>query len=102
MWGDLNDFLGDPEIKIIGYQANFDELSAGAFLFNHSCGATLAISVKDFSELHQGPIFKKKAFGTDECPEYCLHQEQLGRCSIECECAYVRDIIYIIKTWPKY
>ena len=100
-WGDLNDFLGDPEIEIIGYQANFDNLSAGTFLFNHSCGATLAIHVRDFNDLHQGPIFKERAFRSDECPEYCLYQDQLDKCLARCECAFVRNIIDIIKKWPK-
>ena len=101
-WGDLNDFLGDPEIKIIGYQVNYDDLSAGVFLFNHSCGNTLGLPVRSFNGLYEGPVFRERAKGTAECPEYCLYQDQLDRCQVRCECAYVRDIIYIIRNWPKY
>ena len=101
-WGDLNDFLGDPDIIITGYRVNFDKLAHGKFVFEHSCGKTLNLAVKEFKELNQGPIIRKRATGTDECPEYCLYQENLDVCPVRCECAYVRDIIYIIKTWPKY
>jgi hypothetical protein len=101
-WGDLNDFLGDPEIKITGYQANFDNLSAGTFLFSHSCGIILELPVRNFNGLYEGPIFRERAKGADECPDYCLYQDQLDRCQVRCECAYVRDIIYVIKNWPKY
>ena len=101
-WGDLNDFLGDPGIKITGYQANFDDLAAGTFLFNHSCGATLNLSVKNFDGLYEGPIYRERATGTKECPEYCLYQDKLDTCQNRCECGYVRDIIHIIRNWPKF
>ena len=101
-WGDLNDFLGDPGIKINGYRVNVDDLTAGTFIFNHLCGATLKLSVKEFTFLHEGPIYKERATGTEECPEYCLYQDQLDTCPARCECAYVRDIIDLIKSWPRY
>ena len=101
-WGDLNDFLGDPDTIITGYRVNFDELAAGTLLFEHSCGATLNLFVNEFKGLHEGPTIRKRATGTEECPEYCLYQDKLDICPANCECAYVRDIIYIIKSWPKY
>ena len=100
-WFTRDDFLEDISIKIDGYQVNFDELEAGVFLFTHLCGATLELSVGTFKELYQGPIFIKRATGTDECPEYCLYQDELGLCASICECAYVRNIIDIIKKWPR-
>lgn len=101
-WGDLNDFLGDPDIRIVGYQVDYDDLVAGTFLFIHSCGATLHLPVREFYDLHEGPIFKLRATGSDDCPGYCQYQDQLDTCPAHCECAYVRDIIHIIKSWPKY
>lgn len=100
-WFARDDFLWDPDIKIIGYQVNFDDLVAGAFLFNHSCGATLALSVRYFNGLYEGPIFKDRITGSDDCPGYCLYKDQLDKCVARCECAYVRNIIDIIKNWPK-
>ncbi len=100
-WFVRDEFLKDSSLEIIGYQANFDDLAAGLFLFKHSCGATLALSIRNFNGLYEGPIFKERATGGDDCPGYCLYQDQLDSCSVRCECAYVRDIIDIIKNWPK-
>lgn len=100
-WFARDDFLEDPSIQIIGYQVNFDDLAAGTFLFSHSCGEILSLSVRHFNGLYEGPIFKERVTGSDDCPGYCLYQEQLDKCSARCECAYVRNIIDIIKEWPK-
>lgn len=100
-WFARDDFLEDSSIEITGYQVNLDDLLAGTFLFNHSCGSTLSLSVRYFNGLYEGPIFKERATGSDDCPEYCLYQDQLDKCSARCECAYVRNIIDIIKKWPK-
>ena len=100
-WSSRRDFLDDPTLEIIGYQANFEELAAGIFLFNHSCHGTLAIPSGRFEDLYQGPIFARRAEDSEECPGYCLQEEELEPCPVECECAYVREIIQTIRHWPK-
>ncbi|MDY6789806.1 MAG: hypothetical protein SWH54_00935 [Thermodesulfobacteriota bacterium] len=100
-WFDRDDFLQDSSLEIVGYKVNFDDLLAGTFLFNHSCGATLALPVRYFNGLYEGPIFKERATGSNDCPEYCLYQDQLDKCTVRCECVFVRNIIDIIKKWPK-
>jgi hypothetical protein len=98
IWKTRRDFLVDHRLNIIGYQANFKELQAGLFYFNHSCNNTLALPAHQFTNLYDGPIFEKRLAGSDECPEYCLFQDELRSCSLECECAYVREIIQRIKS----
>jgi len=100
-WATREDFLEDTNLVIIGYQVNFDELGEGIFLFNHSCGTTLGIPAHDFKSLYDGPIFTKQATATEECPEFCLHQHDLRPCPVECQCSYVREILQLIKQWPK-
>jgi len=100
-WPTREHFLEDPNLVIIGYQVSFEELEAGIFLFNHSCGTTLAIRAHNFKNLYDGPIFAERAHGTEECSEYCLHQHDLRPCPVNCECAYVREIIQLIKNWHK-
>lgn len=100
-WLSRESFLSDSHIEITGYRVNFDDLSEGTFLFSHSCGATLALPVRKFNGLYEGPIFQDRATGTEGCPSYCLYQDCLALCSNRCECAYVRNIIDIIKVWPK-
>lgn len=38
---------------------------------------------------------------TDKCSDYCLNKDDLRPCPVECECAYVREVIQIIKHWTK-
>jgi hypothetical protein len=101
-WPIREDFLGDPDITLIGYQVNFTRVEAGIILFNHTCKGTLAIHANDFKDLYDGPIFTQRAAGTDQCPDHCQHQRNLQACPVECECAYVRNILQIIRNWPKH
>jgi hypothetical protein len=100
-WESQAEFLEDDRLTIVGYQVNFGKLTEGFFLFNHSCGTTLAIEVGKFQALYDGPIFAERATGGDDCMKYCLHINELRPCPAKCECAYVREIIQIIKNWTK-
>ncbi len=101
VWPKRASFLADPNLRMIGYQVNFDELMAGMFLFNHVCGTSLAISADDFRDLYDGPVFTEKLNATDACDGYCLHESDLRPCPAKCECAYVREIVQLILKWPK-
>ncbi|MDF1590083.1 MAG: hypothetical protein P1P89_01105 [Desulfobacterales bacterium] len=100
-WSNRTRFLEDPSIKLIGYQVNFEALLAGFFLFNHSCMTTLAIPAEAFEDLYDGPVFSERATGSEECPEHCIHENDLSPCPAHCECAFVREIIQSVKAWPK-
>ena len=101
IWETQNDFLSDPNVELVGYQVHFDNLKAGLLMFNHNCGTTMAFTVEDFQTLYQGPVFKECKRETNECPNYCLKQSNLKACPTKCECSFVREIIQIIKNWPK-
>lgn len=100
-WRNRDDFLADPDLEIIGYQACFDSITDGLFLFNHQCGTTLSVKVEDFDDLYEGERYEQAATGTDECSGFCLDMQELKACSASCRYAYVRDIIQLIKKWPK-
>jgi len=102
LWASRDEFLNDPQTKLIGYQAHFNELEAGLFLFNHlSCKSTISVRSERFRSLYDGPVFSKKMIDDVECPNYCLSKYRLEPCSNECECAFVREIIQVIKHWEK-
>ena len=102
VWGDREQFLKDPALTLVGYQVNFKQLTAGFFLFNHGCkGATLAVKALDFRDFYQGPVFSQCLNGCASCPGLCLHQQDLAPCPERCECSYVREILQIVKQWPK-
>ena len=94
-WPTRQDFIVDQDLRFIGYQANFLELKAGLFYFNHHCKNTIALSADLFVDLYDGPLFAEAKTGTDECPGYCLKKEVFKPCQAECECAYIREIIQL-------
>lgn len=103
-WATLADFLSDVNIVSIGYQVDFDKLEAGLLLFNHmtpACGTTLAAHVGDFRGLYNGPVFRERLTGGPQCSGYCLKRDAFELCPSKCECAYVREILIIVKNWPK-
>jgi len=97
IWESRDEFISDGNIILIGYQANFMNLKAGHLYFNHNCKNTIVLSTDQFTDLRAGPTFSERKTGTDECPQYCLKKEALDSCQVECECAYVRDIIQLFR-----
>ncbi|MBE9486787.1 MAG: hypothetical protein IMY82_06420 [Chloroflexi bacterium] len=99
-WATRDAFLTDPGIVSLGYQANFVSLEKGLFLFNHSCHGTLAIEVHLFADLYDGPVYDTRLTGSDSCLGYCLQRKNLRPCTEKCECAYVREILQLLKDSP--
>jgi hypothetical protein len=97
VWQTRAQFLDDQDIELIGYQANFKVLQAGLLYFNHVCKTTLALPADVFADLYKGPIFEKRQTDSEQCPAYCINQRELRACPVECECAYIREVIQIIK-----
>jgi hypothetical protein len=101
-WKGREAFLADPCVRVIGYQVHFQDLEAGLFLFNHdACRTTLAIEAWHFTDLYQGPTLAGRKTGTQQCPAYCLRQDEIRPCPAECECAYVRDVLDTVARWEK-
>lgn len=101
-WEDREDFLSDKDVEIIGYQVDFDKLENGFFLFNHmACKNTLGILTGDLAGLYKGPVYEERRTGREECPGYCLKKDNLKACPAKCACAYLRNVIQIIKEHPK-
>ena len=94
--------MGDDQLDFVGYQVNFSNLELGYFLFNHlTCQSTIAVHAGLFKDLYDGPVFSERQTNTENCPGYCGDRDAFGPCEAECECAYVREIIQIVRRWPK-
>ncbi len=96
-WATRDDFLNDTDISLIGYQAHFEELTLGLFLFNHICKTTLSLHAEKFTDLYDGPVFSEWKTGKEECPGYCLKTSSLDQCTAKCEGAYIRETMQIIR-----
>jgi hypothetical protein len=101
-WSDIDSFLGDCDVRLVGYQVHFKELEVGFFYFNHSCGTTLGLPVSVFTHLYNGPIFTERLTGTEACPGHCIHENNLKPCPLKCECASIREIMQVIKNYKKH
>lgn len=100
VWQTRENFISDNQLELNGYKADFEKLEYGLFFFTHkkpNCCSTMTIRVLDFKDLYPGEIYTERKTESEECPRYCLEKEQLDRCNAFCECAFVREIIQILK-----
>ncbi len=100
-WNKREELLTDPTIEIVGYQVNTKYLLGGLVLFNHGCRTTLALKVKLLRDLYDGKVYPEFKMGKEGCPGHCLRKYELHPCTNTCEGAYVREILQIVKSWPK-
>ena len=101
-WNSRKQFLNDATLMLNGYQADFDSLAKGLFYFTHKvdqCNSTMAVEAGRFFSLYKGRMYFTRRTGEAECPGYCLQRDILDSCPAECECAFVREIIDIIKKY---
>ena len=104
VWLSREEFLGDPETAIIGYQGALAGPEHGFFFINHlrkNCETTLAVKVSEFADLYDGPLLRPHKSGKDPCPQYCFYHNNISDRPEACECRYVRHVMQRIKDWPK-
>ena len=98
-WPTRDEFLSDPTIYVVGYQADVQAIERGLLLFRHksaSCGTIIAIPISEFLDLYTGPRYPENRALTPGCPRYCLDKDQLARCDVLCECAAARETISVL------
>ncbi len=49
-WKSREDFIADPNIKMLGLQESYCTTISDMYLFNHSCRNTLAVGIHAFTE----------------------------------------------------
>lgn len=98
-WPSRDEFLADPLLDVVGYQADFLRLVSGYFLFTHlapGCGSTLALEVERFADLRRDPRDGPDLHGTAECSGLCGRTEALARCRNRCRNVWVRELLRAI------
>jgi hypothetical protein len=98
-WPDREDFFADPGLVLSGCQVDVEAPPVSAFLFDHKvagCGTTLAVPVRAFDDLWDGPRHKVKWGLSAKCAGKCHDPHNLEDCSNECAAAYVRHILQIV------
>ena len=100
IWPTRASFLADANLELNGYQADFGLLEDGLFCITHTlphCLSTLAITAREFTDLCTAPRFEERRSNTDECPRLCFDPKELSRCPAHCECAFVRELLNIVR-----
>ena len=97
-WKVWEDFLEDPFICLVGFQANPIETELGYYLFNHildndRCNTTLAVEVGVFLPLYKGTVFTEIKFESPQCELHCTRIDDLSRCSVKCKNAVAREVM---------
>jgi hypothetical protein len=103
-WKTLEEFLGDPDIELAGYQVYFEDLKGGLFCFTHlqkNCLTMLAVPVQAFTGLSTRPLLTAHGKRPDGCLDFCVRKSELNPCPLECECVWVREIMQTIRNWKK-
>lgn len=103
-WYTLEDFLGDPQLVLVGYQGVLRGPDHGFLYLNHmdeTCKTTLAITIGEFADLYDGPLVEKHRQGSEPCPEHCFFTNGVVERPEGCECRYVRSVMKRIETWSK-
>lgn len=100
IWTSRDEFIMDKNLKLNGYQVDFENLTLGLFFFTHTipgCHTTLALRVEHFLDLHPGPKYKALDVGGENCPGYCRKTNEVRQCNNSCQGVYVRDIMAILR-----
>ena len=102
-WHTQDDFLGDPDVVLIGYQANSEKPEDGFYLFNHElsngkCFTTLADKVGRYLNLCPPGAMDLSPRDAEPCScgGFCLDPETLRGCNVLCSNAFAREILRAI------
>ncbi len=102
VWKTREAFLADSDIIIAGYQALLRQVPEGSYLFDHAaCHTTFAVKVQEFLALCTGPVHRRSRFKSPQCKGYCLEKNILEVCGADCSNAWVRELIKLIRDYPK-
>ncbi len=102
VWQGRDEFVSDPAVTLVGYQALGPHPEEGMLLFNHlECGTTMGLWVTEFEDLWTGERFEESLRDGEGCELRCYNKNDLERCSNACSGAWVREVLQLIRKWPK-
>jgi hypothetical protein len=101
-WLSRNELLGDPQVRLLGFQPVASGHEAGLFLFHHEkCGTTLALDLPSLGSLSRRPMLALSHCSAGVSTDYCLSKLGGGPCPLYCVCEFVAEVAGLIQAWPK-
>ncbi|MGD0309901.1 MAG: hypothetical protein ABSC02_11500 [Acidobacteriota bacterium] len=99
MWNQWPDFIFDPAVRLLGFQAMPGLPDANLVIFVHCCGSTISILAQRLRHILPGPEQAgdlPSLFDTDMCNQYCRFIESLEACDRPCVNARDRRLILML------
>ena len=98
-WQHWRDFILDPGVRLLGFQAVSTLPDANLIVFEHRCGSTVSVLAKRLR-----PFFPAIAnepplpalFDSESCNHYCRSMENLEICDRPCANARDRHMIHLL------
>jgi hypothetical protein len=100
-WDDPLDLIRDRSLRLNGYQAVVPDSTDGLLLLTHEaagCRSTLAVFVRDFRFLYDGPAYGVCLQGEPSCEEHCQLQKDLSLCDAHCSMHWAREVLQCFLT----
>jgi len=98
-WRSWDDFLGDPQLRLLGLQAVMRVPNANLLVFEHRCGSSVSLLTKRLR--HLVPEHPSDAWpslrGTDQCRRHCLSLADHKACDRPCRHARDRDLLALVE-----
>lgn len=98
-WRSWEEFVTDPEVRLLGLQAVFTVPDSNLLVFEHRCGSSVSIFTSRLHHLlpdHPAAAWPSLR-GTHECPGHCLSLADLAACDRPCRNTLDRDLLELVR-----
>jgi hypothetical protein len=98
-WASWNDFVIDPELRLLGLQAVPNLPDGNLLVFDHACGTSISLLVRrvrpHLPDLEEEALPPARV-DLEECRRHCPELEELAACVRPCVKARDRRIVQAI------
>ncbi len=97
-WASEQDFVLDPDIRLLGLQVVPNLPDGNLLVFGHCCGTSISLFAKRLRQLMPDPEDDADlpVIGYEECVLNCRGLEDLARCDRPCPKARDRRLVQVI------
>lgn len=103
-WPTWEDFVVDPAIRLLGFQAVIANADLNLLIFEHRCGSSVSILARRLRHLlpvQEAERPSAMLFGTSDCHGHCRFLANLEMCDSPCVNAHDRRLILMINQMRK-
>jgi hypothetical protein len=97
VWDEWKEFILDPGVHLLGFQAIATLPDANLLVFDHRCGSSISVLAKRlrhlFPDLDEEPL-PASIYDSETCNHYCREIENLETCDRSCANARDRRMIH--------